>query len=89
MTNPARTLSDADVEAIAQRVATLLSDLKSDFVSRAIEPNAVYSPEEAARLVPISAYVIRRKLRARIIKGSGGGYGRRWMIRGSELLKLA
>ena len=55
--------------------------------SRAIEPNAIYTAAEAARLIAIHPDNMRKKLRLEIIRGS-----RRlgnWRVKGNELLKLA
>ncbi len=80
-----RTLSDEDVEAIAQRVAALLSAPQS----KGIDPNRIYDVAEAAQLVKLHPHTLCRKLRVGFaVKGKrkGGGH---WRILGSELLKLA
>ena len=53
-----------------------------------IEPDALYSVEEATTKIAISGATLRKKLRARIIVAKGGSKGCPWKIRGSELLKL-
>lgn len=55
--------------------------------TRAIEPDAVYTAPEAARLVGLHVESMTKKLRLGIIKGS-----RRigtWRVRGSELIRAA
>ena len=55
--------------------------------TRAIEPNAVYTAPEAARLVGLHVESMTKKLRLGVIKGS-----RRigtWRVRGSELIRAA
>lgn len=56
-------------------------------VSRAIEPNAIYSIRSAAVLLELHPDTLRKRLQMGIVKGS-----RRlgdWRIKGSELLRLA
>lgn len=55
--------------------------------SRAIEPSAIYTAPEAARLLALNPKVMQRKLASGVIKGSQR-IGR-WRVRGSELLKFA
>ena len=53
--------------------------------SRAIEPTAIYTAPEAARLVGLHVETLTKKLRFGVIKGS-----RRigtWRVRGSELIR--
>lgn len=55
--------------------------------TRAIEPDAVYTAPEAARLVGLHVESMTKKLRLGVIKGS-----RRigtWRVRGSELIRAA
>jgi len=55
--------------------------------TRAIEPAAIYTAPEAARLVGLHAESMTKKLRLGVIKGS-----RRigtWRVRGSELIRAA
>jgi hypothetical protein len=55
--------------------------------SRAIEPTAIYTAPEAARLLSMSPRYITTKLNLGVIKGS-----RRigtWRVRGSELIRAA
>ena len=52
-----------------------------------IEPDAIFTVAQAARLVSLHAVTLRKKLRLGIIKGSRRAGD--WRIRGSELLKLA
>lgn len=61
------------------------TQLRGQFQSRAIEPNGIYSTDEAATLVKLSVRTLREKLRIGIISGKGRPY----RIKGSELLKLA
>jgi hypothetical protein len=80
----ARTLSDEDVEAIAQRTAAIIL---AGTTTRAIEPGAIYTVREAAHLAAMSPATMQQKLAKGTINAS-----RRlgtWRVRGSELLKLA
>lgn len=55
--------------------------------SRAIEPNAIYTAQEAAHLLSLHPKTLKQKLHAFKIKGSlklG-----QWRVMGSELLKFA
>ena len=54
---------------------------------RKIEPDALYTANEAAALVSLHPDTFRRKLRCGLIPGKRR-IGR-WRIRGAELLKLA
>lgn len=77
----ARTLSDEDIEAVAQRVVALI---RGKFES-SIDPAAIYTTAEAAPLVRMHPKTLARKIRAGLLRAKGGHY----RIRGSELLKLA
>jgi len=55
--------------------------------TRSIEPNAIYTAQEAALLLAINPQSMQRKLESGAIKGSKK-IGR-WRVRGSELLKFA
>jgi hypothetical protein len=78
-----RILTDADVEAVAQRVVELLSD--RDW--RRIEPEAIYRVAEAARLVGLHPDTLRKRLQVGATRGSRRAGD--WRVRGAELLKLA
>lgn len=54
---------------------------------RPIEPNAIYTAEEAADLLALELTTFRRMLRQGRLKGSRK-LGR-WRIKGSELMKAA
>lgn len=80
----ARTLSNEDVEAIAQRTAAIIL---AGTTTRAIEPGAIYTVNEAAFLTSMRPKTLSAKLVAGTIPAS-----RRlgtWRVRGSELIKLA
>lgn len=55
---------------------------------RAIQPDAIYTAEEAAKLVNYHVVTIREKLRDGVIQGRRR-HGGTWRILGRELLKLA
>jgi hypothetical protein len=86
-------MSDQVVQALADlraEVSALRDELRTARGSdKRIEPDGIYSIDEATAKLPISASTLRKKLRARIIAGKGGSRGRPWQIRGAELLKLA
>ena len=79
-----RTLNDEDLDAIEARFAKVLGVARS----AVIDPNGIYSTEEAARLVNYHVVTIREKLRDGVIQGRRR-HGGTWRVRGSELLKLA
>lgn len=85
----ARTLSDEDIEAIAQRVAAILARPAQTRPAggKAIEPDAIYTADEAAALVGLHPFTVRKKFRCGLIAGRRK-LGR-WRIRGAELLKFA
>lgn len=78
-----RILTDEDIEAIAQRVVALLDARAGAHV----DADAIYTPNEAARLIAMHPVTVRRKLREGSIRGSRRSGD--WRVRGAELLKLA
>ena len=59
----------------------------NDHTARTIDPGAIYTAKEAARLISLHIDTLREKLRLGIVKGSRKLGD--WRIKGSELLKLA
>ncbi|MES2465624.1 MAG: hypothetical protein V4671_34095, partial [Armatimonadota bacterium] len=71
----------ATVDQLAKQVGARVEK------SRSIEPDAVYSADEAAFFLALNPVTLRQKLQLGVVKGSKR-LGE-WRIRGSELLKQA
>lgn len=56
--------------------------------ARTVQPDAIYTVEDAARLVGYHVVTLRNKLRAGTVQGRRRRGGQ-WRIVGRELLKLA
>ncbi|WP_158277434.1 hypothetical protein [Opitutus sp. ER46] len=86
---PQADLTECLLPSLMREVRELRQELRGTAAVKRIEPNAVYSIDEAAALIPgLSAKTICKRLRCRSIIGQKGGLRSPWMIRGSELLKL-
>jgi hypothetical protein len=83
-----------DAEEIAVRVVELLIPAISQMLraastaSQGINPDAIYTSNAAAELIGLHPQTLNAKLRSGVIEGRRK-HGGRWMIKGSELLRLA
>lgn len=82
---PGRTITDADADAIAERVVAQMLAAGAP-QKAAIVPNAIYTVDQAAALIGLHPETVTRKLRIGRVQGTRRAG--RWRINGAELLRM-